>query len=288
MSCPLKRKLQSEDEDEKEPKVVAILADPHPAYSLQRETVLQLSLQKLCSHVETALVRRVLITNMLRSIQQELSQQGALIMTQTQSGATEVSWGPGVGAEGSLTPAWVLEQDGELLFSLHSSVPAHSASSINRSSPKDSFSTALAEIEDLCPTLTVAANSIPFSASSSIAQPDLHCSSNKNGRLSFSAVETSEKEAQIHTGSNGPCDSAHLSSSIFLPELSLDDFLFSDIDNFLCELNPCGPNPGLAQGSSSSKVVSMVTDDLMRSLTNQPFRTDLNELDHIMEVLVGS
>uniref|UniRef100_A0AAR2LHY4 SERTA domain-containing protein n=1 Tax=Pygocentrus nattereri TaxID=42514 RepID=A0AAR2LHY4_PYGNA len=227
--------------DEKEPKVVAILADPHPAYSLQRETVLQLSLQKLCSHVETALVRRVLITNTLRSIQQELSQQGALIMTQT--------------------------HNGELLFSLHSSIPAHS---------------------DLCPTLTVAASSTPFSTSLSVAQPDLQCSSNKNGRLSFPAVEMSEKEAQIHTGSNGPCDSAHLSSSIFLPELSLDDFLFSDIDNFLCDLNPCGPNPGLAQGSSSSKVVSMVTDDLLRSLTNQPFKTDLNELDHIMEVLVGS
>ncbi|KAL7857917.1 hypothetical protein AOLI_G00180190 [Acnodon oligacanthus] len=75
--------------------------------------------------------------------------------------------------------------------------------------------------------------------------------------------------------------------SIFLPELSLDDFLFSDINNFLCELNPGGPNPGLAQGSSSSKVVPMVTDDLGR-LTNQPFNTDLNELDKIMEVLAGS
>ncbi|KAL7857914.1 hypothetical protein AOLI_G00180160 [Acnodon oligacanthus] len=156
---------------------------------------------KLCSHVETALLRRVLITNKLKPIQQELSQQGALIMTQTQSGDTEVSWGPGVGTKGSLTPAWVLEQDGEL-FSLHSSVPAHLA-------------------------------------------------------------------------------------SIFLPELSLDDFLFSDINNFLCELNPCGPNPGLAQGSSSSKVVPMVTDNLRR-LTNQPFNTDLNKLDKIMEVLVGS
>ncbi|KAL7857925.1 hypothetical protein AOLI_G00180270 [Acnodon oligacanthus] len=104
---------------------------------------------KLCSHVETALLRCVLITNTLKPIQQELSQQGALIMTQTQSGDTE------------------------------------------------------------------------------------------------------------------------------------------DINNFLCELNPGGPNPGLAQGSSSSKVVPMVTDDLGR-LTNQPFNTDLNELDKIMEVLAGS
>ncbi|KAL7857919.1 hypothetical protein AOLI_G00180210 [Acnodon oligacanthus] len=104
---------------------------------------------ELCSHVETALLRRVLITNTLKPIQQELSQQGALILTQTQSGDTE------------------------------------------------------------------------------------------------------------------------------------------DINNFLGELNPGGPNPGLAQGSSSSKVVPMVTDDLGR-LTNQPFNTDLNELDKIMEVLAGS
>ncbi|KAL7857915.1 hypothetical protein AOLI_G00180350 [Acnodon oligacanthus] len=62
---------------------------------------------------------------------------------------------------------------------------------------------------------------------------------------------------------------------------------YRDINNFLCELNPCGPNPGLAQGSSSSKVVPMVTDNLRR-VTNQPFNTDLNELDKIMEVLVGS
>ncbi|KAL7857926.1 hypothetical protein AOLI_G00180280 [Acnodon oligacanthus] len=173
---------------------------------------------KLCSHVETALLRRVLITNTLKPIQQELSQQGALILTQTQSGDAE--WRP-------ILPLFL-----------------HLRPSLNQT-----FNALLTKIVDI--------------------------------------YQISEKEAQIYTVSNGPCDSAHLSSSIFLPELSLDDFLFSDINNFLCELNPCGPNPGLAQGSSSSKVVPMVTDDLRR-LTNQPFNTDLNELDKIMEVLVGS
>lgn len=278
----LKRKLQPDDEAEAggEPKVPSVSVEPQSAYSVQREALMQLSLQKLCGHVETALVRRVLITNMLRHIQLELSQQGALILTE--SGAPELGQCRGVSPEGSLTPAWVLEQDGELLFSLHSSVPANSSSS--RASEKDGFSTALAEIEDLCPTLFTSGPSFPtFSCA---AEP--HLSSNKNGRAGLSGAEPSERQTEIHTGSGGTCDSAHSPGLICLPELSLDDFLFSDIDNFLCELNPCGLSPNPAQGSASSRVVSMVTDDLVRSLTNQPFKTDLNELDHIMEVLVGS
>ncbi|XP_066516825.1 SERTA domain-containing protein 2 [Hoplias malabaricus] len=275
MSCPLglKRKLQVEDEDdevEKQPKVAA-LSDAQ--YSLQRETVLHLSLQKLCTQVQTALVRRVLITNTLRLIQ-----QGPLVSAQTQRGI-------GADAEGSLTPAWALEQDGELLFSLHSSVPAPSSSSAEGPSAKDGFSTALAEIEDLCPSLLTSDNSTCSSVTTASFTPQTNPqgSPTQTHILGVPASEALDKETAL---SSGVFDS---SGSISLPELSLDDFLFSDIDNFLCELNPCGPNPGLAQGSSSSsKVVSMVTDDLLRSLTNQPFKTDLNELDHIMEVLVGS
>ncbi|XP_072513722.1 SERTA domain-containing protein 2 [Salminus brasiliensis] len=285
MSCTmgLKRKLGPEDQDdpEKGPKVAALSEDPHPAYSLQRQAVLQLSLQKLCAQVETALVRRVLITNMLKYIQQELSQQGALIMPQTSSAAAEVSHGNRVDAEGSsqLTPAWVLEQDGELFLSLQSSVPS-------RPSQKDSFSSALAEIEDLCPTVTDPAASTP-SLIAQLAPPE--CFSDRSSKLSSQTSELSEKQTPTHPGSNGLCEYVPTSSPVCLPELSLDDFLFSDIDSFLCELNACGQNASLTQGSPApSRVVSMVTDDFMRSLTGQPFKTDLNELDHIMELLVGS
>lgn len=257
MSCTgLKRTLEPEDEDkpDTQPKMAAVWAESSTLYSRQRQTVLQLSLQKLC-HVPS-LGRRVLITNTLRLIQDEIGHQGALrpsppaedIQRFSQHQALEVS----------LTPAWVLEQDGEPDFSPDSSV-----------SPEDGFASTLAEIDE------ASAFSSP-----SLPEPD---------------TNTIEKETPMQT----ICLESHLDfarptvshtpspTPPFLPDLSLDDFLFSDLDNFLCELNPCtlnlSPSPG-----SQSKVVSMVTDELVRSLTNQPFKTDLNELEHIMEVLVGS
>lgn len=250
MSCTgLKRTLEPEDEDEPDtqPKMAAVWAESSTAYSWQRQTILQLSLQKLC-HV-LSLGRRVLITNTLRLIQEEIRHQGALRpsppvedrQTFPQHQALEVS----------LTPAWVLEQDGEPDLSPDFFI-----------SQKDGFISELPEINE---TSTMSAST-----------------------LSELDANRIKKETPMQT----ICLESHLdlnpsSCPAFLPELSLDDFLFSDLDNFLCELNPCTLNlsPGLG---SQSKVVSMVTDDLVRSLTNQPFKTDLNELEHIMEVLVGS
>ncbi|XP_007229598.3 SERTA domain-containing protein 2 [Astyanax mexicanus] len=293
MSCVmgLKRKLGREDEGEgvQEPKLRAVvLEDAEEAYAVQRQAVLQLSLQKLCAQVETALLRRVLITNTLRHVQQELSKQGApSIAPAAGADATGVDCGSGVEVEGSLTPAWVLEQDGELFFSLQSSVPAHSSTSLSRAYQKDSFSTALAEIEDLCPTLTSLDTSTSMSSSSTSS------STSSISSLSLSSLITQldpqQKQTQIPTGLNWSCDYATSYSPVCLPELSLDDFLFSDIDNFLCELNACSQNSSLTlpSGSTPSKVVS-ITDDFMRSLSGQHLKPDLNELDHIMEVLVGS
>lgn len=231
MSCTgLKRTLEPEDEDEPEtqPKMAAVWSESSTAYSRQRQTVLQLSLQKLC-HVPS-LGRRVLITNTLRLIQEEISHQGVPRLSPPEEEEdTGVKYPQHQALEVSLTPAWVLEQDGD---------------------PESSLA-------DIDPT----------------------------------GISTSELEMD-RLGRDAPAQSVCLESFSspcpgFLPDLSLDDFLFSDLDNFLCEFNPCAlnltPSP-----ASQSKVVSMVTDDLVRSLTNQPFKTDLNELEHIMEVLVGS
>lgn len=251
MSCTgLKRTLEPEDEPETQPKKAAVWAESPTAYSWQRQTVLQLSLQKLC-HVPS-LGRRVLITNTLRLIQGEISHQGALHSSPSAEDCQKFSQHQALGV--SLTPAWVLEQDGEPDFS-----------------PESLVSTK-ADITE--------ANAF---SSSSLSELDTHRVEKETPMQTVcleSHLDLSHTPLQV----NPSLPSAY---PAFLPDLSLDDFLFSDLDNFLCELNPCALNLSPGPGSQS-KVVSMVTDDLMRSLTNQPFRTDLNELEHIMEVLVGS
>lgn len=102
------------------------------------------------------------------------------------------------------------------------------------------------------------------------------------------------------------------SPSGFLSDLALDDVLFADIDTSMYDFDPCttsGAVVGVAStagagpvgGGGLAKLAPVVTaDDLLKSLAspysgpapqvsaNQPFKIDLTELDHIMEVLVGS
>ncbi|CAJ1066989.1 SERTA domain-containing protein 2b [Xyrichtys novacula] len=89
----------------------------------------------------------------------------------------------------------------------------------------------------------------------------------------------------------------------FLSDLALDDVLFADIDTSMYDFDPCttAGAASVTAGGSLTKLSSVVTaDDLLKSLSspysgpapqvsaNQPFKIDLTELDHIMEVLVGS
>ncbi|MCJ8748203.1 hypothetical protein PDJAM_G00162020 [Pangasius djambal] len=251
MSCTgLKRTLEPEDTDEPDtqPKMAAVWAESSTAYSWQRQMVLQLSLQKLC-HVPS-LGRRVLITNTLRLIQEEISHQEAPPRPCPPAEDSQ-KFSQHQALDVSLTPAWVLEQDGEPDFSPDSFI-----------SPKDGFassSSALLELD---------ANRI---------ERETIC---LESHLDFAQPTLSHTPSAINPSYPSSCP-------MFLPDPSLDDFLLSDLDNYLCDLKPCTLNLSPSLGSQS-KVVSMVTDDLMRSLTNQPFKTDLNELEHIMEVLVGS
>lgn len=258
MSCTdLKRTLETYDQHKDEPdtqsKRAAIWAESSTAYSWQRQAVLQLSLQKLC-HVPS-LGRRVLITNTLRLIQEDISLQEAPHSSRPMEVRQKFPQ-----HQVSLTPAWVLEQDTEPDLSL-----------------KDNLTWALPEIDEAS-----------VSSLSSFSELE----TNRTEKKSLTQNIFLKSQSDITQPTLGHTLSPVISSSVspcpaLLPELSLDDFLFSDLDNFLCELNPCtlnlSPSP-----SAQSKVVSMVTDDLVRSLTNQPFKTDLNELEHIMEVLVGS
>lgn len=97
--------------------------------------------------------------------------------------------------------------------------------------------------------------------------------------------------------------SSSSSPSGFLSDLALDDVLFADIDTSMYDFDPCttAGAVGVTAGSGLTKLSPVVTaDDLLKSLAspysgpapqvsaNQPFKIDLTELDHIMEVLVGS
>lgn len=75
-----------------------------------------------------------------------------------------------------------------------------------------------------------------------------------------------------------------------LVDFTLDDAPFTEVDTSKYSLSPCSPQPG----ARPSKTAPAVMDDLVRSgygaaeAQNQLFKMDLAELDHIMEVLVGS
>ncbi|XP_026102496.1 SERTA domain-containing protein 2-like [Carassius auratus] len=273
----LKRKLEQEEEDGV--MKMSCLQEASPVcYWLQRQTVLNLSLLKLHSrpgHSEPGLARRVLITNTLRLIQDVPAPQAFPSGVETQS-------------EGSLMPVSQLEQDGHLFLCLSPSISRQQPPS--SSVFKDSFASALAEIEDLCPTVgittlfsTETGRSLASDTNSDESRhtdPDL--SEMNSGTGSASSLSDSAQSLFGHTPS-------------LLADFSLDDFLLSEIDSLLFDNVPCG-------SSGASKVVSIVTDDLVKTLTGygnggtsqsalpstQTFKLDLNELDHIMEVLVGS
>uniref|UniRef100_A0A8C1UE28 SERTA domain containing 2a n=1 Tax=Cyprinus carpio TaxID=7962 RepID=A0A8C1UE28_CYPCA len=244
----LKRKLEQEEENG-----VMKMSCPQEAspacYWLQRQTVLNLSLLKLHSrpgHTEPGLARWVLITNTLRRIQDVPAPQSFPSGVETHS-------------EGSLTPVSGLEEDRHLFLCLSPSISRQQPPS--SSVIKDSFTSALAEIEDLCPTVGI------------------------------TTLFSTEMGRSLSLFGHTPP---------LLADFSLDDFLLTEIDSLLFDNIPCGSS--LSGSSGASKVVSMVTDDLVKTLagygnggmsqsalpSNQTFKLDLNELDHIMEVLVGS
>lgn len=338
----LKRKLEQEEENDLNKMDPPQEVMP-TCYWLQRQTVLTLSLLKLHSrpaHSDLGLARRVLITNTLRHIQEELRVEGVLLPRSLPNAGSPLGAVDGCKerpashriestshTENSLTPVSLLEQDRHLFLSLQSSVAIHTAPSVSRNSLsvsniKDSFTSALAEIEDLCPTMGTSTllmspslstssetdtpssltlnQDVPDTASNSDTTATSLTSSNKFRRIEpvHESME-SNMESALSQFTPSLLDSAQSlfnHGSSLLADFSLDDFLFTEIDNLLFDNTPCSSS--LSASSGSSKVVSVVRDDFVKTLTggmsqaalssNQTFKLDLNELDHIMEVLVGS
>ncbi|MBN3320254.1 SRTD2 protein, partial [Atractosteus spatula] len=290
-----KRKLD-ENDDGLEGKAVAAAGAPggdgpsKVSYTLQRQTIFNISLMKLYNHralTEPSLEKRVLINNMLRRIQEELKQEGSLrpmffAASQPADDALDEGYREAQPAFGSLsppaqpaqpsllasttplesclTPASLLEDDASSFCTSPSSAAHLLPHPDGPAKPptvavKDSFSSALDEIEELCPTTTSPGAVTP---ASSLPQPPSALNSKDGGKV----------------------------------YLALDDILFADIDTSMYDFDPCTSATG-----TTSKIAPVTADDLLKTLSpynnqpvtpNQPFKMDLTELDHIMEVLVGS
>lgn len=314
----VKRKLdEGEDVVEEDGCPPAVGGTSPPSYTLQRQAVLNMSLLKLYgprTGTNLGLQRRVLINNIVRRIHDDFRQDGGV-------GALFFSTAPPVVAAGReedsyqqpppppssfsilssslsgltaldscLTPASLLEEDLPMFFTLpHSSSSQHHLHHSPRPpppspSPKDSFSSALEEIEELCPS------------SSSPPPPP--------ARVLFDVVMKEEgrgfqeAESRLEKPPPPPLVPPQPSPTppgSFLTDFALDDILFTDIDTSMYDLGPCPP----PLGAPPSKMAPVVmADDLVRSMSgygstgagtqNQALKMDLAELDHIMEVLVGS
>ncbi|KPP61201.1 SERTA domain-containing protein 2-like [Scleropages formosus] len=285
------------------------------SYTLQRQTIFNMSLMKLYSQrapADASLERRVLINNMLRRIQDELKQEGALrpLLLPASSppedpadeGFREAQPAFAVPAapDSCLTPASLLEDDTSLFCT---SPPPHGPPRPAPQAAKDSFSSALDEIEELCPATatTSPSDGTPSAPLSTEAQSkDKNGSQRPGGSASPAEERTSTADPAPPNGldmsPSAPPSSSPSSSSGFLTDLALDDILFADIDTSMYDFDPCTSGAG----AGPPKVAPVVTaDDLVKTLSpysggspssgpSQPFKMDLAELDHIMEVLVGS
>lgn len=296
----LKRKLDQDGEAEygdtaPPPPLPPLPTPPPPPYSLQRQLVLNMSLLKLYGPPgggggNLGLQRRVLINNIVRRIHDDFRREGeGVVGPALFFSAAAATAPPSVDdAFSCLTPASLLEDDLPVFFTLpHSpSSPSPTHSQLPQMPPRppptspaanDSFSSALEEIEELCP---------PPPPSPAPA-----------ARLVLDVVMKEERRSQQATPpALAPPPPP---STSFLTDFALDDVLFTDIDTSMYDLCPPGltpsPFPPPPPGSPPSK---LMTDDLVRSVSgfgqvgagpqNQPLRMDLTELDHIMEVLVGS
>ncbi|XP_006638664.1 SERTA domain-containing protein 2b [Lepisosteus oculatus] len=330
-----KRKLD-ENDDGLEGKAVAAAGAPggdgpsKVSYTLQRQTIFNISLMKLYNHralTEPSLEKRVLINNMLRRIQEELKQEGSLrpmFFSASQPADDALDEGyreaqPAFGGlsppaqpsllasttplESCLTPASLLEDDASS-FCTSSSSAAHllphpdGPAKPPTAAVKDSFSSALDEIEELCPTTTSPGAVTPASP---LPQPPSALNSKDGGKVCSQKFEglTAQQESKVAAAAESrlmdslPSSNLEITTSTgFLTDLALDDILFADIDTSMYDFDPCTSATG-----TTSKIAPVTADDLLKTLSpynnqpvtpNQPFKMDLTELDHIMEVLVGS
>ncbi|XP_020771871.2 SERTA domain-containing protein 2 [Odocoileus virginianus] len=311
-----KRKFD-EHEDGLEGKIVSPSDGPSKvSYTLQRQTIFNISLMKLYNHrplTEPSLQKTVLINNMLRRIQEELKQEGSLRPAFpaasppaaaaaaadplgsssreappafSQPAPAPCELGGAAALEACLTPASLLEDDDPDTFCTSSpAAPARLAPPALLPPEKDSFSSALDEIEELCPTST-------STEAAEADGPKGDSSGGPGAPQRPEGLQDGGRPEDAKLMDSLPGNFEITASTGFLTDLTLDDILFADIDTSMYDFDPCTSASGTA-----SKMSPVSADDLLKTLApyssqpvapSQPFKMDLTELDHIMEVLVGS
>ncbi|XP_020382366.1 SERTA domain-containing protein 2 [Rhincodon typus] len=256
------------------------LADCPESYSLKRQLVLNTSLNKMQSGralPELSLRRTVLIANTLRQIQEEIrleSSQLASAMT-LDSGCLES------GSQRDAPPSRLTTESHPAGFSdgLEDFMSATSDEDHSLSSAINSILRDLDIIVDGSPS--------PSNPQDNLDMPEA---------MDTMAEDWDKEEIQPSEPSR-PLESVfgsfEIMSSSYLVGVTLDD-LFLDIDTSVCDCDVAtvGPAPG------GRAVPPGVADDLAKTFTscnsssslgaNPNSRTDLNDLDHIMEILVSS
>lgn len=280
-----KRKFSNGDEDKSEESLIG--ARVASSYSLQRQSLLNMSLIKLqlCHMlVEPNLCRSVLIANTVRQIQEEMTQDGSWHMV------TEAFCGPGQSPSERLVATEVLcrsrEQDAEpKLFSVISYEGCREEEVVADET------LCSVSVSDTVSNVCLAGRMGQCWEKSELSGVEGDEEALEDSRLSGEDEIDPEDGAstespktigqvfgtfEIKNGSPGP-DSA-------LEELFSDvDTSYYDLDSMLTgmqsapKIGPYELFDSLAPSHSSPSIVSAPN-----------CRSDLNELDHIMEIIVGS
>ncbi|XP_028677772.1 SERTA domain-containing protein 2 [Erpetoichthys calabaricus] len=277
LSRGVKRKLEDDEEIMAAETSGAFDSSSSLPYPQQRQLVLNMCLSKLQSchmKVEPSLHRSVLLANTLRQIQEEMRQEGG------ESTLAAIYDGSSCTYNGGNPPATPAHNP-ELHSLLLESPVYPNNSSVTDNTMSSSVSAILREagfVEDVNP-----------------APACLGCSDSEE--LCFSSSPSYENDGDEQPVDSRSSDSLFGSfeisnSTSYLTDLALDD-IFEDIDTSMYDSSDFStvmsfPVPRSPVSSSEDTMKSFPTCISPSSNGIQICITDLNDLDHIMEILVGS
>ncbi|XP_069763875.1 SERTA domain-containing protein 3-like isoform X2 [Narcine bancroftii] len=247
------------------------LADCPQSYSLKRQLVLNTSLNKMQSGralPEFSLRRTVLIANTLRQIQEEIRLESSQLAPAVTSDTGGAELGvPREPAPSRLTTESYPAGDGE------------SPEDCMLISSDEDFSLSSA-INSILRDLDIVDGSPPLSPPpDTVEAMDL----GGEGEVGTSLSEPPRPSESVF-------GSFEIMSSRYLVGVTLDD-LFLDIDTSVCDYEAPGSAPASRVVPSSPAEDSGKSFPLCSSSSlgaSSTLRTDLNDLDHIMEILVSS
>ncbi|XP_078389522.1 SERTA domain-containing protein 2-like [Cetorhinus maximus] len=256
------------------------LADCPQSYSLKRQLVLNTSLNKMQSGrtlPELSLRRTVLIANTLRQIQEEIRLESSQLVSAMALDAGCVE----LGSQREPPPSRLTTE----------SHPAGFGDGL-----EDYMSTASDEDFSLSSTINSILRDLDIVIDGSPSQSPLQENLDSSEAMDTTA-EDGDKEEIHPLEPPRPLESVfgsfEIMSSSYLVGVTLDD-LFLDIDTSVCDCDAAAVGP-----APSGRVAPPgVADDLAKTFSscnsssslgaNPSLRTDLNDLDHIMEILVSS